>query len=54
MAGNEAVQLNPPNATLHLTTHGSDWLWAAFCLMAAAFLATIVFNVLVSELHSSF
>ncbi|KAF7791308.1 hypothetical protein EIP86_002322 [Pleurotus ostreatoroseus] len=46
MAGNEAVQLNPPNAQLHLSTNGSDWLWAAFCLMAASFLAIIVLNVL--------
>ncbi|GMM34310.1 Hsp30 protein [Saccharomycopsis crataegensis] len=30
---NEAVSLNPPTgADLHLTSHGSDWLWAAFSL----------------------
>lgn len=34
MAGNQAVNLNPPDAAEHLVAHGSDWLWAAFSYMA--------------------
>ncbi|QLL32164.1 hypothetical protein HG536_0C03330 [Torulaspora globosa] len=31
--GNEAITINPPTgADFHLTTRGSDWLWAAFCV----------------------
>ncbi|KAI3404920.1 hypothetical protein KGF56_002249 [Candida oxycetoniae] len=35
-AGNQAVELNPPMAgmDIHITEHGSDWLWAAFSLFA--------------------
>ncbi|PCH38688.1 heat shock protein 30 [Wolfiporia cocos MD-104 SS10] len=33
MAGNQALHINPPNADEHLTTHGSDWLWAVFAIM---------------------
>lgn len=34
--GNEAISVNAPSSTMdiHLTTQGSDWLWAAFCLFA--------------------
>ncbi|KAJ3555026.1 hypothetical protein NM688_g2804 [Phlebia brevispora] len=35
--GNEATQINPPNAVYHISTHGSDWLWAAFSLIAFCF-----------------
>ena len=31
---NDALNLNPPNADLHISTHGSDWLWAAFAFFA--------------------
>lgn len=32
---NEAVKLNPPTgADIHITSHGSDWLWAAFSVFA--------------------
>ncbi|KAH9838298.1 heat shock protein 30 [Rhodofomes roseus] len=34
MAGNQAVSMNPPNAQENLSTHGSDWLWAVFSIMA--------------------
>ena len=29
---NDAVNVNPPNPIidLHITEHGSDWLWAVF------------------------
>lgn len=31
--GNEAVAINAPTtADLHITAHGSDWLWAAFSI----------------------
>lgn len=30
---NQAVNINPPTGTdLHISSHGSDWLWTAFCL----------------------
>lgn len=25
---NEALEINPPGGDQHLTTNGSDWLWA--------------------------
>lgn len=36
--GNEALGLNPPDAVYHISTHGSDWLWAAFSFIALCFL----------------
>ncbi|EIW72498.1 hypothetical protein TREMEDRAFT_17826, partial [Tremella mesenterica DSM 1558] len=33
---NHALTSNPPNALIHITTHGSDWLWAVFALMLLA------------------
>jgi len=41
---NHALNLNPPNATFHLTTHGSDWLWAAFSVFALSLLVMIVLD----------
>ncbi|KAI0919109.1 hypothetical protein AcW1_003428 [Taiwanofungus camphoratus] len=38
MAGNQAVNTNPPNAAEHLSAHGSDWLWAAFSLITLCLL----------------
>ncbi|BGP57445.1 hypothetical protein JCM8202v2_005089 [Rhodotorula sphaerocarpa] len=38
---NNAVDINPPTADLHMTAHGSDWLWAVFCVMTAS--AIIIF-----------
>jgi bacteriorhodopsin len=33
--GNEALVLNPPTGLdIHITTHGSDWYWAAFSFFA--------------------
>jgi bacteriorhodopsin len=41
--GNEALTLNPPTGTdIHLTTHGSDWMWAVFAffgVISLSFLA---------------
>lgn len=35
--GNEAVEINAPTgADFHITTHGSDWLWAVFSIFALA------------------
>ncbi|EJF65915.1 heat shock protein 30 [Dichomitus squalens] len=39
--GNSALDINPPNATYHLTTGGSDWLWAAFSIFGAALLGVV-------------
>ncbi|ODV70851.1 opsin family protein [Cyberlindnera jadinii NRRL Y-1542] len=31
--GNQAIEINPPTGVdFHLTSSGSDWLWAAFCV----------------------
>ena len=45
--GNQALQLNPPNADLHISTNGSDWLWAAFSFITFGLLVTIVLDFLV-------
>ncbi|GBE81920.1 heat shock protein 30 [Sparassis latifolia] len=44
--GNKALQINPPNANINLSTHGSDWLWAVFSIMAVSLLVAIVANFL--------
>ena len=36
--GNEALEHNPPNAHYHISTNGSDWLWAAFSFISLCFL----------------
>ncbi|PSR76715.1 hypothetical protein PHLCEN_2v8312 [Hermanssonia centrifuga] len=41
---NHALDLNPPNAHLHISTHGSDWLWAAFAFILFSCLATVGLN----------
>jgi len=33
MAGNQAVSVNAPTTVEHITSHGSDWLWAVFGIM---------------------
>ncbi|KAI0692124.1 heat shock protein 30 [Cerioporus squamosus] len=38
---NDALNSNPPNADYHLSTHGSDWLWAVFSLFGVSLLAII-------------
>ncbi|KAI0093911.1 heat shock protein 30 [Irpex rosettiformis] len=42
--GNHALELNPPNADYHLSTNGSDWLWAAFCVFAVSLLVMVVLS----------
>ncbi|KZT50896.1 family A G protein-coupled receptor-like protein [Calocera cornea HHB12733] len=41
MSGNQAVDINPPNAAISINTNGSDWLWAAFSLFLASDLGVI-------------
>lgn len=35
-SGNRVLEVNPPfpNVDIHITNHGSDWLWAAFSLFS--------------------
>ncbi|OCF33932.1 hypothetical protein I317_07818 [Kwoniella heveanensis CBS 569] len=34
---NDAINVNPPNgAVQHITSHGSDWLWAVFAIMTVS------------------
>lgn len=33
-----AVDVNPPNAEIHITDHASDWLWAVFAVMTVSML----------------
>ena len=46
--GNHALDLNPPQADLHLSTNGSDWLWAAFSFIATALLIVVGLDFMVS------
>lgn len=53
-AGNEALQVNPPTASIdiHLTKHGSDWLWAVFCVFSLlALVFAVVFAFTDSAAH---
>ena len=42
------MHLNPPNATEHISTNGSDWLWTVFSIMALSALLAGFATVLVS------
>ncbi|ORX36059.1 hypothetical protein BD324DRAFT_630022 [Kockovaella imperatae] len=45
---NEALNENPPyGAVEHITTHGSDWLWAAFCIMILSDLVIMVWHFMI-------
>ncbi|KAH9951226.1 heat shock protein 30 [Amylocystis lapponica] len=44
--GNAALNLNPPNADLNLSTHGSDWLWAAFSIFGVSLLTSVCLDLL--------
>ncbi|KAK7680430.1 hypothetical protein QCA50_016427 [Cerrena zonata] len=54
-AGNEALEVNPPNPSIdiHLTNHGSDWLWAAFSVFALFAIAHAVIYGFVSSKSSA-
>lgn len=43
-AGNRALQVNPPNADIHLGRWGSDWGWVVFCIMAASTLGLLAWS----------
>ncbi|KAI0705887.1 hypothetical protein BC835DRAFT_1537054 [Cytidiella melzeri] len=43
MAGS-SLGTNPPNADRHLTSGGSDWLWAVFAIMALSTLGMVVWS----------
>jgi bacteriorhodopsin len=44
---NHALDLNPPNAAIHISVGGSDWLWAAFSLITTILLVIVGLNFLV-------
>lgn len=52
MGGNQALDLNPPTADYHLSTNGSDWLWAAFSVFGTSLLAMVGLSFLVSIFNS--
>jgi len=39
-----SLDTNPPNADRHITSGGSDWLWAVFAVMALSTLGMIVWS----------
>ena len=48
--GNQALDVNPPNATFNLSRAGSDWLWAVFSLFGASLLAILAWTFFVRTL----
>jgi len=42
--GNTAIIDNPPSYAIDITVRGSDWLWAAFSVMAASFFLFTAFT----------
>ncbi|EST05565.1 Rhodopsin, archaeal/bacterial/fungal [Kalmanozyma brasiliensis GHG001] len=51
---NTALQSNPTVADIDITTHGSDFLWAVFSVMAATGLGTMVWSLKVSRGERAF
>lgn len=45
---------NPPNADRHITSGGSDWLWAVFAVMAISDLIMVFWTFRVSLFDLSF
>jgi bacteriorhodopsin len=43
--GNDALNVNPPNADRHLTQNGSNWLWAVTALFGLTFLAWLFWTL---------
>ncbi|KAI0806068.1 heat shock protein 30 [Irpex lacteus] len=39
-----SVDTNPPNATIHISNHGTDWLWAVFAVMTASMLGMFLWS----------
>jgi len=46
LRGNDALETNPPNADRHLTTNGSDWLWACTAVFCVTFLSWLLWTIL--------
>ncbi|KAL5344654.1 hypothetical protein ACLOAV_010346 [Pseudogymnoascus australis] len=44
--GNNALDINPPNADRHLTTNGSNWLWACTAAFGVTFMSWLVWTIL--------
>lgn len=44
---NDALDSNPPDAAVHISTNASDWLWAAFSLVALSLLVMVGFTFMV-------
>lgn len=53
-AGNEALRVNPTVADIDITTHGSDFLWAVFSVMAATGLGTMIWSLKLSRGERAF
>jgi len=43
--GNDALRVHPPQGAHHLTTNGSNWLWAVTALMLLAYLVFFVLSM---------
>jgi len=43
--GNDALNVNRPNADRNLSVHGSDWLWAVTALMGLTFLSWLTWTL---------
>lgn len=39
-----SIDTNPPNADLHISNHGTDWLWAVFAVMAFSMLGMFAWS----------
>ena len=46
-SGNQALDVNPPNADYHLSRAGSDWLWTVFSLFGVSLFAIVAWTFLV-------
>src|SRR6187549_3265678 len=42
---NDALQVHPPQGAHHLTTNGSNWLWAVTAIMLLAYLVFFVLSM---------
>lgn len=50
MGLSSSLDQNPPNADRHLTSGGSDWLWAVTAIMALSTLGMVFWQYTVSPL----
>ena len=39
-----SVDTNPPNAIIHISNHGTDWLWAVFAVMTVSMLGMLAWS----------